>query len=341
MSYNIGAKRVARLALAIETAAKADGKIPDKGIIETLTQALDDTLDSLAKSEQLALTDSRSSASVRTAAIVKPTSEVERSLALALERDELFLLYQPIVDRAGTRTCCVEALIRWKPADRELVPPSVFIPVAERTGLIHDIGNWVLRRACQDAGEWPSLAVSVNVSPVQFARPDLAERFSRIMAQAGLDGHRLELEITESALLTAEQSVLQAIERLKADGVRFALDDFGTGYSSLNYLKRFPFYKIKIDRSFVINLNTTVDATIVHAIASIGRSLGLKLVAEGVEEPEQQRFLSSAGIHFMQGYLFGRPMPKEEISKRLLLEAASSESGEPFHGSPIRSVPAA
>jgi EAL domain-containing protein (putative c-di-GMP-specific phosphodiesterase class I) len=109
----------------------------------------------------------------------------------------------------------------------------------------------------------------------------------------------------------------------------------------LNYLKRFPFYKIKIDRSFVINLNTTVDATIVHAIASIGRSLGLKLVAEGVEEPEQQRFLSSAGIHFMQGYLFGRPMPKEEISKRLLLEAASSETDDPFHGSSIRSVPAA
>ena len=184
--------------------------------------------------------------------------------------------------------------------------PAVFVPLAEQNGSIHEIGDWVLRRACQDAAAWPGLTIAVNVSPVQFARPDLAERFIAILSETGMDGKRLELEITESALLKAEL-VLRAIQQLSACGVTFALDDFGTGYSSLNYLRRFPFGKIKIDRSFVSDLRSTVDATIVHAITSIGRSLGLKIVAEGVEDVEQHRFLAAAGVHFMQGYLFGRP----------------------------------
>jgi EAL domain-containing protein (putative c-di-GMP-specific phosphodiesterase class I) len=273
--------------------------------------------------------------------MVDPVSEIERSLPLALERDELVVLYQPIVERNATRTACVEALVRWKPPGRDMVPPSVFIPIAEKSGLIHEIGDWVLRRACLDVAEWPSLTLAVNVSPVQFRRLDLADRFSRIIAETGLDGRRLELEVTENALLAAEQSVLQAMERLNASGVIFALDDFGIGYSSLNYLRRFPFGKLKIDRSFVANLNTAIDATIIHAIASIGRSLGLKLVAEGVENAEQQRFLSLAGIHFMQGYLFGRPMTKEQISERLLREQATAESHERPPAKSIRAVSAA
>jgi EAL domain-containing protein (putative c-di-GMP-specific phosphodiesterase class I) len=251
--------------------------------------------------------------------------ELERGLPLALERNELFLLYQPVVDRNGTQTCGVEALLRWKRHDGQPISPAQFIPIAEKSGLIHDIGDWVLRRACEDAAAWPSLTVAVNVSPLQFARPDLGDRFGRILAQTGFDGRRLVVEITESALLEAEQAVLHAMELLKARGVTFALDDFGTGYSSLNYLRRFPFGSIKIDRSFVEHLDTTVDATIVHAIASIGRSLGLKLVAEGIETAEQHRFVYAAGIHFMQGYMFGRPMPKDAITERLADERAAAK----------------
>ena len=334
MSYNIGASRVARLALDIETAGRTEGRLPDRNAIESLSHALTATLEALASAQGLG-------GSIEAPALAQRDSEIERLLPLALRRDELFVLYQPIVDRTGTRTCCVEALVRWKPEDRAPVPPSVFIPLAEKTGHIHAIGDWVLRRACQDAAVWPDLTLAVNMSPIQFQRPDLADRFARIIAEAGFDARRLELEITESALLSAEQSVLQVMERLNAAGVTFALDDFGTGYSSLNYLRRFPFRKIKIDRSFVTNLNTVVDATIVHAVASIGRSLGLKLVAEGVEEAEQQRFLSSAGIHFMQGYLFGKPMTAQAISQRLALECATTEGHAASREAPTQSAPAA
>jgi diguanylate cyclase len=334
MSYNIGAKRVARLALDIETAGRTESRLPDQDAIEHLSHALAATLEALAGAQGLG-------GSTVAPAVAQRDSEIERLLPRALERDELFVLYQPIVDRSGTLTRCVEALVRWTPKDREPVPPSVFIPVAEKTGLIHAIGDWVLRRACLDAAAWPDLTLAVNVSPIQFQRPDLADRVSRIIAQAGFDARRLELEITESALLSAERSVLQVMERLNAAGMTFALDDFGTGYSSLNYLRRFPFGKIKIDRSFVSNLNTVVDATIVHAIASIGRSLGLKLVAEGVEDGEQQRFLSSAGVHFMQGYLFGKPMTAQEISRRLTRECTAADGRADADAGLIRSVPAA
>ena len=184
--------------------------------------------------------------------------------------------------------------------------------------MIHDIGDWVVRRACQDAAAWPSLTVAVNVSPLQFARADLTERFTRMLADTGLDGHRLEVEITESALLESEHAVLAAMERLSACGVTFALDDFGTGYSSLLYLRRFPFDKLKIDRSFVLSIERAADAAaIVHAVVSLGRGLGMKVTAEGVETAEQHLFLRAAGVHTMQGFRFGRPGTAAEISKRL------------------------
>jgi two-component system sensor histidine kinase BarA len=327
MSFNIGAKRVAELSLAIETAAKTQRTVPGRTVLEELSQTLDMTLQGLESSDGLGLNDREDASLVGSPAIARASTELERALPLALQRDELFLLYQPIVDRAGTRTCGVEALVRWNRDGGEPVSPGDFIPIAERTGMIHDLGDWVLRRACADAIAWPSLSLAVNVSPVQFARADLVERFERILSETQFDGRRLEIEITETSLLEAEHAVLQVMERLDARGVAFALDDFGTGYSSLNYLRRFPFGKIKIDRSFVANLNTAVDATIVHAIASIGRSLGLKLVAEGVEDAEQQRFLSAAGIHFMQGYRFGRPMPCEAISQRLQVEREGAAVG--------------
>ena len=183
-----------------------------------------------------------------------------------------------------------------------------FIAVAEHSGLIIELGAWVLRRALIDGKAWPDLTVAVNVSPLQFRRADFAELVERTLAETGFDPARLELELTESVLLgnidTAEAGML----RLKALGVRLALDDFGTGYSSLLYLRRFPFDKLKIDRSFVLSIEKAADAAaIVHAVVSLGRGLGMKVTAEGVETADQHLFLRAAGVHFMQGYRFGRP----------------------------------
>jgi EAL domain-containing protein (putative c-di-GMP-specific phosphodiesterase class I) len=287
-------------------------------LVKELGATLDATLEALSK--QFGRGDAQRPAASEGPAVAASADAIEQALARALERNELFVLYQPLVDRTGERTCGVEALVRWRREDGELVSPAAFVPLAEKTGLIHEIGEWVLRRACEDAAAWPSLTVAVNVSPIQFRRPDLGDRCCRVLSETGFDGARLEIEITESALLEAEHAVLRAMERLRVRGVTFALDDFGTGYSSLNYLRRFPFGKIKIDQSFVTNVDGALEATIVHAVASIGRSLGLKLVAEGVEDTAQHRFLAAAGIHYMQGYLFGRPMPREAISERLELE---------------------
>jgi EAL domain-containing protein (putative c-di-GMP-specific phosphodiesterase class I) len=251
-------------------------------------------------------------------AIISSKTEdgLEQALARAVERNELSLMYQPIVDRSGVVTAGVEALLRWQ-YNGQPVSPAVFIPVAERTGSIHEIGTWVLRQACLDARAWPGLHLSVNVSALQFGAPDLAERIGRIVQETRFDWKRLELEITETALLTGDQ-VFQVMNELRDKGASFALDDFGTGYASLTCLSRFPFDKIKIDRSFIADV--TANASIIHAVISIGRSLGLKVVAEGVESTDQQRFLTAAGVHYMQGYLFGQPVAVEEINDRLSQE---------------------
>jgi two-component system sensor histidine kinase BarA len=326
MSYNIGASRVAALAMAIESAGKLQGECPTEAAVAELSDTVQRSLAAIAALGPFAPADAAGASGIAAPAVVQKPDELECALALALERDELFVLYQPIVDRAAT-TCGVEALARWKRGS-ELIPPNLFIPIAERTGLIHDIGDWVLRRACQDAKAWPELTLAVNVSPLQFTRIDLAARFAHVLSETGFEGSRLEVEITETALLEGKDAVPSAFARLNALGITFALDDFGTGYSSLNYLRRFPFGKIKIDRGFVANLDTVVDATIVHAVTAIGRSLGLKILAEGVETLDQRRFLTAAGVHFMQGYLFGRPMAAEAITERLQQERrAAFENG--------------
>ncbi len=209
----------------------------------------------------------------------------------------------------------VEALARWTHPTHGEIPPSRFIPIAEHSGLIIELGEWMLRRACLDGRDWPGLTVAVNVSPLQFRRSDFVEVVERILTETDFDANRLELELTESTLLgnleTAELSML----RLKAIGVRFALDDFGTGYSSLLYLRRFPFDKLKIDSSFVRSIEKAPDAAaIVHAVVSLGRGLGMKVTAEGVETAEQHLFLRAAGVHSMQGYRFGRPGTAADIS---------------------------
>jgi EAL domain-containing protein (putative c-di-GMP-specific phosphodiesterase class I) len=243
---------------------------------------------------------------------------VENDLRAAIEKDELHLAYQPIVNNSGETVIGVEALCRWKHPVRGDIPPSEFIPIAENSGLIIELGEWVLRRACLDGKAWPGILVAVNVSPLQFRRADFVDVVERILAETGFEPTRLELEVTESTLLGNVDTAELAMFRLKALGVRLALDDFGTGYSSLLYLRRFPFDKLKIDRSFVLSIERAADAAaIVHAVVSLGRGLGMKVTAEGVETAEQHLFLRAAGVHSMQGYRFGRPGTAADISLRL------------------------
>ena len=243
---------------------------------------------------------------------------LEGDLRQAIEEGQLRLMYQPIVNKSGDTMMGVEALCRWNHPTRGEISPVEFIAIAEHSGLIVELGAWVLRQALIDGKAWPSLTVAVNVSPLQFRRADFAELVERTLHETGFDPSRLELELTETVLLgnidTAEAGML----RLKALGVRLALDDFGTGYSSLLYLRRFPFDNLKIDRSFVLSIEKAADAAaIVHAVVSLGRGLGMKVTAEGVETADQHLFLRAAGVHFMQGYRFGKATTPAEISARL------------------------
>jgi len=243
---------------------------------------------------------------------------LEADLREAIDNDRLQLVYQPVVNKSGEAVVGVEALCRWTHPTRGEIPPTEFIAIAEHSGLIIDLGNWVLRRACIDGKAWPGLTIAVNVSSLQFRRIDFVEVVERILHETRFDPARLELELTESVLLGNVDTAEAAMVRLKALGVRLALDDFGTGYSSLLYLRRFPFDKLKIDRSFVRSIERAADAAaIVHAIVSLGRGLGMQVTAEGVETADQQLFLRAAGVHSMQGYRFGRPVTVAEISARL------------------------
>jgi diguanylate cyclase (GGDEF)-like protein len=243
---------------------------------------------------------------------------LEGDLREAIENEQLRLLYQPIVNKSGETVVGVEALCRWTHPTRGEIPPSEFIAVAEHSGLIIELGAWVLRRACLDGKAWPGLTVSVNVSPLQFRRTDFFDVVQRTLSETEFDPARLEIELTESVLLGNADPAEAVMLRLKEIGVHLALDDFGTGYSSLLYLRRLPFDKLKIDRSFVLSIEKAADAAaIVHAVVSLGRGLGMKVTAEGVETADQQLFLRAAGVHFMQGYRFGRAVTAAEIAARL------------------------
>jgi EAL domain-containing protein (putative c-di-GMP-specific phosphodiesterase class I) len=243
---------------------------------------------------------------------------VEQDLREAIESDTLKVLYQPIHNASGEKVVGVEALARWPHPTRGMISPAEFIPIAEHSGLIVELGARVLRRACLDAKAWPGINVAVNVSPLQFRQIDFVDVVERILNETGLDPNRLELELTETTLLGNVESAEAAMRRLRALGVHLALDDFGTGYSSLLYLRRFPFDKLKIDRSFVLSIERAPDAAaIVHAVVSLGRGLGMKVTAEGVETAEQHLFLRAAGVHFMQGFRFGTPAEPAEIANQL------------------------
>ncbi len=208
----------------------------------------------------------------------------------------------------------LEALIRWNHPSRGLVPPGMFIPIAEETGLILPIGEWVLREACREAASWPKpLQIAINLSPVQFRHGDLPALIHAILLETGLQPDRLELEITESVLIDNFSKGTSILRRLKSLGVRIAMDDFGTGYSSLSYLQSFPFDKIKIDQSFISNVERNAQsATIVRAVIGLAKGLGLPVLAEGVETKEQLAFLTREACNQVQGYLIGRPYPIEQ-----------------------------
>ncbi|WP_181408162.1 sensor domain-containing phosphodiesterase [Pararhizobium mangrovi] len=234
----------------------------------------------------------------------------------ALQNDEFELYYQPFYEAETLTLVGYEALIRWNHPERGLVPPGEFIPVAEETGFIHVLGEWVLKKACREAITWPAgLTVSVNLSPVQFRRKALNSAVTSALSQSGLPAHRLELEITETVLLDETMANLATLKQLKSLGVRVSLDDFGVGYSSLSYLRTFPFDKLKIDRSFVNDLGTRDEAlAIVRAVTGMGRSLGIKTTAEGVETEEQYACLREERCSYIQGYLFGRPQPVQRLA---------------------------
>jgi EAL domain-containing protein (putative c-di-GMP-specific phosphodiesterase class I) len=213
----------------------------------------------------------------------------------------------------------VEALIRWQHPELGMVSPAHFIPMAEETGLIVPIGEWVLQTACAQAKAWhaaghPSLSMSVNLSARQFRQHDIAETVRRVLAKTGLAAAHLELELTESLLIQDSETIVQALRDLKALGVTLSLDDFGTGYSSLSYLKRFPIDFVKIDRSFINDVTTSAhDASITKAIIAMAQSLRMKTIAEGVETQGQLTFLCASGCDAIQGYYFSRPLPANDI----------------------------
>jgi diguanylate cyclase (GGDEF)-like protein len=267
---------------------------------------------------------------------------LERDLAHALERGQFEIHYQPQIDIASRRMVGVEALLRWNHPERGRVSPDHFIPLAEDSGLIVPIGAWVLEQACAQAVRWhragaPLLRVSVNMSPVQFRQPDLAELVGATLERSGLAAGCLELEITERVLMQDTEANLETLRRIKSRGVRISVDDFGVGNSSLSYLRRFPFDEIKVDRSFVGALEHDPSAAaIVRATLSLGRNLGLVSVAEGVESASQLSLLDAEGCCVAQGFYFSPPVHPREIDA--MIHAAATAQGSHIEDEDLQRV---
>ena len=246
-------------------------------------------------------------------------AQLGSELRHALERGEFALAYQPKFDLRSGRPCAVEALLRWRHPERGLVPPVEFIPVLEETGLIVQVGEWVLRRACEDIKAWqaaglPPMQVAVNLSARQFRQQDLDVRIRELISAAGVAAELIQLEITESQLMQDPDHAKRVIQTLSDSGIGVAIDDFGTGYSSLSYLTRFPVAALKIDRSFVADvLSDRAAAAIVRTIIDMAHTLGFIVIAEGVETEAQALLLSGLGCEQAQGYYFARPMPEVEL----------------------------
>ncbi|HEX9468996.1 MAG TPA: EAL domain-containing protein, partial [Bradyrhizobium sp.] len=283
-------------------------------------------LDQLIKNADLAMYGAKAGGR-RTHRFFEPAMEASAKARLAMEQDLRQALadggfeihYQPLVDLRNNEVTGCEALLRWRHPERGMVSPAEFIPVAEDTGLINELGEWVLRTACAEAATWPDhVRLAVNVSPVQLKCQTLALKIAGALAASGLAPSRLELEITEAVLIGDDEAALELLHQLRAIGVRIALDDFGTGYSSLSYLKRFPFDKIKIDRCFVGDI-AEVDGSsaIVQAVVNIAGARNMTTTAEGVETQEQREMLRALGCTEMQGYLFSAAKPGREVRQLL------------------------
>jgi predicted signal transduction protein with EAL and GGDEF domain len=242
---------------------------------------------------------------------------LELDLRKAIVNGEFELYYQPIVDVKTERITSCEALLRWHHPERGMVAPVEFIPVAESTGLIVPLGEWVLRQACDQAARWPDhVTVAVNLSPVQFKSRNLLPTVVNALATSGLPASRLELEITELVLLQDNEGAFEVLRQLRGLGIRIAMDDFGTGYSSLGYLRSFPFDKIKIDQSFIHDLSIKGGSiAIIRAVVGLSSSLGITTTAEGVETKEQLARLTSEGCNEVQGFLFSPPRPAAELQR--------------------------
>ncbi|MGA2892973.1 MAG: bifunctional diguanylate cyclase/phosphodiesterase [Xanthobacteraceae bacterium] len=251
-----------------------------------------------------------------------------RELETAIHDKAFEVHYQPVVAAEGGGMRGVEALLRWTHPTRGPIAPSVFIPLAEESGLMNSLGELVLRQALADGARWPDLFASVNLSPVQMRSPGLVALVAAVMAETGMPASRLVFEVTEGILIDNPEETLAKLQALRALGASTALDDFGNGYSSLSYLQKFPFDRLKIDRAFVASLGTTANAgAIIHAIVTLGHALGMKVLAEGVETDEQRVLLRLAGCDEMQGFLFAKAVPAEAIAKILARPAKARRSG--------------
>jgi len=287
-------------------------------------------LDQILKNADLAMYAAKS-AGRRTWRFFEPAMDahvrarrmLETDLRKAIADEALEIYYQPCLSLLNNRITGCEALIRWRHPERGMVSPVEFIPIAEETGLINELGEWVLAKACAEATTWPEgINLAVNVSPVQFKSGTLALKIVAALAASGLPANRLELEITEAVLIRDDDAALEILHQLRAIGVRIALDDFGTGYSSLSYLQRFPFDKIKIDRCFVNDLAEAGGSSIVQAVVNIAAARHMTTTAEGVETPQQQELLRALGCTEMQGYLFSAPKPAEQVREILFTHRA-------------------
>ncbi|HYD44652.1 MAG TPA: EAL domain-containing protein, partial [Phenylobacterium sp.] len=307
MSLNVGARAVADLAARIEADGRAE--VVDRKAILELADVLKATLvelDGGAASQPVA---------PPSAPPVDPDiRSLLDDLKAAIDRDELSLVYQKQMDRDGAQIIGCEALIRWKSPTRGFVSPADFIPLAEQHGLIRPITRWVLQRLMAETADLDGLVVSFNASAVEFADPSFAHDLDALIQKAGFPAKRLEVEVTETAVLGEEEQITRTMKQLHTLGLKVALDDFGVGYSSLSHLRRFPFDKLKIDKSFIDHCHEDVQsAALIHAVAGMARALGMKVVAEGVETEVQKKFLKIAGVHSMQGYLFGKPAPVDVL----------------------------
>lgn len=244
--------------------------------------------------------------------------KMEEDLRLGMKRDELELRYQPQIDVETGEVVSLEALVRWKHPTRGMISPIDFIPVAERTGQIIEMGEWVMSEVAEHSAYWDGLGlknfrICINISPLQFNQGNLPEYFSDYLAKTGIDPERIELELTESAIMTDAETNIAKLRELKDIGMALAVDDFGTGYSSLSYLKRFPIDTLKIDQSFVADLDSPDGAAIVDAIIALSKTLQLRVIAEGIETEAQKRYLVEKRCDLLQGYYFSRPIYPEDV----------------------------